>query len=160
MKPLVAVALIAGLLPFGSSAVRAQTQVPVAGRWTLDTSRLPMAPAARPKSVTISFSDAGGGKWTTHVDILGGDGSESHAVGTATLDGAPSSVQGSPEADVAAIKMPAPNVLVFVLSKGGVPGSTRIYTVQPDGQHLVETAAYFGDQGMPILKTFYYSRVH
>lgn len=158
MKPLVAMLLIAGLLPLAPAA-SAAAQASVAGRWTLDTSRLPMAPAARPKSVTIRFSDAGGGQWTTHVDILGGDGSESHAVGTATLDGAPASVQGSPEADIAAIRMPAPNVLVFVLSKGGVPGSTRIYSVQPDGQHMVETAAYYGEHGMPILKTFYYSRV-
>ena len=66
---------------------------PLFGTWAVDVTRLPMPPEARPKSVTFTFSDAGAGKWTTHVDIYGGDGSERHmseefeasATGTAPL---------------------------------------------------------------------------
>ena len=159
MKALVTLVLIAGLLQGTPLSARAAADASPLGSWALDTSRMSLAPEARPRSVTIRFSDAGGGKWTTHVDIVSADGAESHAIGTATLDGAPAPVQGSPEADVAALKMPAPNVLVMSLSKGGIPGSTRIYSVAPDGKHLVETSAYFGDQGMPVLKTYYFSRV-
>lgn len=158
MKALVTVVLIAGLLQSMPLPARAAADTPLLGRWALDTSRMSLAPEARPKSVTISFSDAGG-KWTTHVDIVSADGAESHAIGTATLDGAPAAVQGSPEADIAAFKMPAANVLVMSLSKGGIPGSTRIYSVTPDGKHLVETSAYFGEQGVPVFKTYYFSRV-
>ena len=158
MKALVTLVLIAGLLQSMPLPARAATDASLLGRWALDTSRMSLAPEARPKSVTISFSDAGG-KWTTHVDIVSADGAESHAIGTAALDGEPVAVQGSPEADIAAFKMPAPNVLVMSLSKGGVPGSTRIYSVDPDGKHLVETSAYFGEQGMPVLKTYYFSRI-
>jgi len=160
MKTPVALVLLAGLLPGVSFAAQAAADTPVLGSWALDTSRMSMAPEARPKRVTIRFIDAGAGKWTTHVDIVGADGGESHSSSTGMLDGSPTAVQGSPEADVAALKLPAPNVLVLVLSKGGVPGSTRIYSVAPDGQHLTETSAYFGEQGMPVLKTYYFSRVH
>jgi hypothetical protein len=158
MKALVTLMLIAGLAQSVPLTARAAGSAYLLGSWALDTSRMSLAPEARPKSVTISFSDAGG-KWTTHVDIVSADGAESHALGTGALDGAPVAVQGSPEADVAAFKMPAPNVLIMSLSKGGIPGSTRIYSVEPDGKHLVETSAYFGDQGMPVLKTYYFSRV-
>lgn len=159
MKALVTLALIAGLVQSMPLPAQAAADTPLVGSWGLDTSRMSLAPEARPRSVTISFSHAGA-QWTTHVDIVSADGAESHAIGTATLDGAPAAVQGSPEADIAAFKMPAPNVLVVSLSKGGIPGSTRIYSVDPDGKHLVETSAYFGDQGMPVFKTYYFSRVH
>lgn len=158
MKALVTLVLIAGLVQSMPLPARVSADASVLGSWALDTSRMSLPPEARPKSVTISFSEAGG-KWTTHVDIVSADGAESHAIGTATLDGAPAAVQGSPEADVAAFKMPAPNVLVMSLSKGGIPGSTRVYSVDPDGKHLVETSAYFGEQGMPVLKTYYFSRI-
>ena len=45
-----------------------------------------------------------------------------------------------------------------VLSKGGVPGSTRVYTLGDDGRTLTETATYFGDGGVPIVRTHYFHR--
>jgi hypothetical protein len=45
------------------------------------------------------------------------------------------------------------------LSKGGVPGSTRIYTVSADGQRMTETAAYFTDDGKPVVRTHQFTRV-
>lgn len=132
---------------------------PLLGSWAVDLARLPIPPEARPKSVTITYSDAGGGKWKTNVDILGNDGSASHAVSTYALDGTPTPVTGSPEADIAAVKTPAPNVLVLALGKGGIPASTRIYTVAPDGRTMIETAVYFGDDGKPVMRTNYFTRV-
>lgn len=157
MNALLALLLIAG----AGQAAPASTQAPspLLGSWAVDLERLPIPPEARPKSVTITWSDVGGGKWRTNVDIVGGDGSESHGVSTGTPDGTPAPAEGTLEADIAAIKLPAPNVLVLVLGKDGKGASTRIYTVAPDGKTMVETAAYYGQDGAPILRTNYFTRV-
>lgn len=130
---------------------------PLLGRWAVDTSRLPMPPAARPMSVHIRFKDVGKGRWSTEVVIMDAGGTRSQATSTYALDGTPTRVQGSTEADIAAVRQPAPDVLVMALGKGGVPASTRIYAVRPDGT-LVETAVYFGQDGKPIMRTHYFSR--
>ncbi len=149
--------LIVGLLPAPALAQTAPS--PLFGSWAVDVTRLPMPPEARPKSVIFTYGDAGGGKLRTSVDILGGDGSASHAVSTSALDGSAAPVIGSPEADTIALKSPQPNVLIMALSKGGIPGSTRIYVVAPDGKSLVETAVYFAQGGVPVMRTNYFTRV-
>jgi hypothetical protein len=37
--------------------------------------------------------------------------------------------------------------------------STRIYAVLPDKRSLVETAVYPGKDGVPVMKTNYFTRV-
>ena len=132
---------------------------PLIGSWAVDVSRLPIPPEARPKSVTISSSDAGEDALTMNVKIIDAAGAEISSAGTGTLDGKATSVAGSPEADLSAMKMPAPGVLVLALSKGGVPASTRIYAVADDGRTMVETAVYFGSNGQPVMRTNYFARV-
>ena len=131
---------------------------PVLGIWEVDIARLPMPPEARPKSVTITYSDAGGGKWRTNVDIVDAAGNATHAVAEYPLDGTQVEAMGSPEADRTASKLPQPNVLVTALAKGTRPASTRIYAVSPDGKTMVETAVYFGADGKSILRTNYFTR--
>jgi hypothetical protein len=63
------------------------------------------------------------------------------------------------EADSVAVKLPAPNVMVMQLAKGGIPASTRVYTVAADGKTMIETAAYVGPDGKPLLRTNYFSRI-
>lgn len=158
MRVLFAILLVAGL--GGAMPALAQTGAPspLLGSWAVDVSKLPIPPEARPKSVTISYTDVGGGKWRTNVDIIGND-YENHTAGTYTPDGTPYAVEGSPEADIAAVKLPAPNVMVLALGKGGAPASTRVYTVAPDGKTMIETAAYIGDDGKPVMRTNYFTRV-
>lgn len=80
--------------------------------------------------------------------------------GTNALDGTPSSITGDlAEADSVAAKLPAPNVMVMQLAKGGIPASTRVYTVAADGKTMIETAAYVGPDGKPLLRTNYFRRV-
>lgn len=159
MKALAAIFLIAGVVQAAPALARSSTASPLLGSWAVDISRLPIPPAARPKSVTFTFSDAGGGKWTTHVDIVDASGAASHAVSTADLDGTPAPIKDSIEADTIALKLPAPNVLVMDLVKGGVPASTRVYTVAADGKTLIETVSYAGGAGMPMMRTNYFTRV-
>jgi hypothetical protein len=79
---------------------------------------------------------------------------------TFALDGTASSIQGdNAEADSVAVKVPAPNVMVMELARGGMPASTRVYTVAPDGRTMIETAAHLGDDGKPMMRTNYFSRV-
>lgn len=159
MRWIPAVILLLGVSQAPVTSVSPTASSLLLGSWAVDVSRLPMAPAARPRSVVIRFSDAGQGKWTTHVDIVYANGAENHAVGTHALDGTPAPVSGSDEADIGALEHPQPGVLVMTLSKGGVPGSTRVYAVAADGQTMVETASYYGDHGVPILRTHYFTRV-
>lgn len=132
---------------------------PLIGEWAVDVSRLPMPPDARPKSVTIAFKRTDDGKWSTRVEIVDAAGAKTRAEGVAPLDGTPTPVTGSMETDLAAVKMPTPDVLVMQLGKHGNPASTRIYAVAAGGESMVETAAYFGQDGKPILRTSYFARV-
>ncbi len=129
------------------------------GVWAVDVSRLPMPPQARPKSVTIAFTQAPNSGLTTRVDVTDASGAQTYAEGTSALDGTPAPVQGNLEANVAATTMPVLGVLVMQLGRGGTPASTRIYALADDGKSMIETSAYFGSDGRPILRTHYFSRV-
>jgi hypothetical protein len=158
MRALFSTLLLASAIQ--ASPALSQSASPLLGRWAVDVSRLAMPPETRPKSVTFTFSDAGGGKWTTKVDIFGGDGSERHMSSTYALDGSPAPIQGDmAEADIGAVKLPEPNVMVLQLGKDGGPASTRVYVVAPDGKTMIETAAYTGPDGKPLMRTNYFNRV-
>lgn len=159
MKAFAAILLIAGVVQVAPVPARSMAGSPLLGSWAVDVSRLSMPAAARPKSVTFTFRDAGGGKWMMQVDIVDAGGVASHATSAADLDGSPAPIKDSLEADTVALKLPAPNVLVMDLVKGGVPASTRVYTVAADGKTLIETAAYAGGNGMPMMRTNYFTRV-
>lgn len=160
MKRFPAILLLAGFSGHEPAVASSSPPSPLLGSWSVDVSRLPMLPETRPKSVTITFSDAGRGKWSTTVDIFGADGSQRHMTSTYPLDGTPSAIEGdTAEADVAAVKTPAPNVMVMELARGRIPASTRVYIVMPDGRTMVETAAHLGDDGKPVLRTNYFRRV-
>jgi len=166
-KALVVSLLVALISPFAVAAAAGATNdvapgrtatSPLLGSWDLDTSRMPMPPAQRPRSVRFTFADAGAGKLSVHVDIVYAPGQEAHSASTVALDGTAAAIKDSPEADTASVKQPAPNVLVMALQQQGVLVSTRIYSVMPDGQHLVETAVYPGNNGPLVMKASYFTR--
>ena len=132
---------------------------PFLGRWAVDVAKLPLPPEQRPKSVTMTFSDVGGGKWSTTVDIVGLDGSVSHSVSTYTLDGTPAPLSNNVEYDHVAITTPLPNVLVMALSKEGTPGTTRIFTIAADGKTDIETHVYQTAEGPLSMKTADWKRL-
>lgn len=156
MKALLGTLLLAVAVP--ATPASAASASPLLGSWAVDLSRLPMPPEARPKSVTITYSDAGGGKWRADVDVLRPDGSKDHAESVYPLDGTPVPVAGNFEADTTAARLPEANVMIMALAKGGVPASTRIYAVAPDGKTMTETAVYFRD-GKPVMRTNHFVRV-
>jgi hypothetical protein len=152
---LIAVILLATA---GGCSVPAATPT-LAGAWAVDLARLPVPPEARPRSVTITFAAADEGQWATTVEVVDAGGNSMRAQSVTPLDGTATAVTGNLEADVAATRMPVPGVLVMSLALGGMPGSTRIYTVSADGRSMIETAANFGDDGRPVMRTNYFTRV-
>lgn len=159
MKTILAAVLTAAVLQAAPAFAKPPAVSPLVGRWAIDVATLPMPPEARPKRVVLEFQDAGDGKWTTHVEILDQNGGKMHAQATLPLDGTPGPIAGNYWADVSAVKMPAPNVLVMQLADHGNPASTRIYSVSGDGSTLTETKAFFSKEGGPILQTNLFTRI-
>lgn len=159
MKLLMTLLLATLLLGVGVAQAQAAAYSPLVGTWAVDVSRLPLPPEARPRSVTVTFAQPDATHWATKVQVVDGGGNSITAEGSTLLDGTPAAVSGNLEADLSATTLPAPGVLVMQLSKGGVPGSTRIYTASADGQRMTETAAYFTDDGRPVVRTHHFSRV-
>lgn len=146
---------------FGLSAFAARPTANTAlfGAWSVDVGKLPMPAEQRPKSVTITFTDEGAARLGMRVEVVNPSGGRLEAVGVTPLDGTPTPVKSNFEADVSATFMPRPEVLILQLAKDGHPASTRIYSVNADGQSMIETVAYFGPDGQPVLRRNYFSRV-
>jgi hypothetical protein len=131
---------------------------PLLGTWSLDVARMTIPANQRPRSVTIKFSDGGGGRWNSAVEIVGGEGGVLRGGSTAALDGVPVALTTAmPEADKVALMKPERDVLVMTLIKDGKARSTRTYTVAPDGKSMTEMAIYLGDS-LPQMQMHYFRR--
>lgn len=148
-------ALLTGAPAHAADATAAS---PLIGRWSVDVSRLPMPQQARPRSVVIHF-DRQGDDWSTIVDVVDADGSTRHAEGHAPVDGTATVVANNFEADRVALRMPAPNVVVMTLAKGGQPASTRIYSTADGGRTMIETISHFGPEGLPVTRSNHFTRI-
>lgn len=159
MKVLASITLATAVLLHGVVAAEPSSPIGLLGTWAVDTARLPQSPQARPKSVTITFSADGGDRLRAKVEVIDPSGALLLADGVTPLDGSPTAVKSNFEADVSATTMPRPEVLIMQLAKDGKPASTRIYTVAADGKQMVETVAYFDQNGQPVLRKNYFSRL-
>lgn len=159
MKRLAAILLLCALPPANALAADETPNTALFGAWAVDTSRLPMPPAARPRSVTLTFSAAGKGHVRIQVAIVDPAGEKREADGVTPLDGTPTQLAANFEADASATLMPRPEVLILQMAKDGSPASTRIYAVNPDGDSMIETVAYFDAEGRPKLRKNYFTRL-
>ncbi|MCX7285928.1 MAG: helix-turn-helix transcriptional regulator [Novosphingobium sp.] len=131
-------------VPSGAPSAQAAREVPLAGRWSLDVSRIPAE--ERPRRVTITFRVSADDMWTTLVEIEDPDGSKRHAESKAALDGVPVPVTGNMDfIDTVSLRKPAPDTLVMTLGKNGAPVSTRVYTVAADRKSMTETIVWSGN---------------
>ena len=154
-----ALLLAAAAMPGAPALAETASTSPLLGSWAVDVARLPTPPAARPKSVTMTYADAGSGRLQATVVVVTPDGAEHRAASTYVLDGTAVPVEGNLEADTVAVRMPAPNVMVTALARGGQPGSRRTYTVSADGKTMTETVVYFTSEGVPAMRTNIFNRV-
>lgn len=159
MKTTFFAALAVAVLQVTPVFAESPAKSPLVGQWTLDVNTLPMPPEARPKSVHLDFRDAPDGKWTTHVEIIDQNNNKLFTQSTLSLDGTPGRASGTYWVDVLAARMPAPNVLVMQIVYQGIPRSTRVFSVSADGRVLTETETYFKEDGTPMQRTAFFSRV-
>lgn len=157
MKSLVLLGMVVSLAQ--SASALAADPAPLLGSWALDLEHSQIPVDQRPKSVTITYSDVGGGKWSSKVDVIGNGGGEIHATGTYPLDGSPAASTGYNNVDTVAAKVPEPNVLVMAFYKEGMPRTTRTYTVSSDGKSMSETIVWLNINGKPEITTNQFKRV-
>ena len=158
MKGMMLLGLMVSLVQ-GTVSVAAEPAAPLLGTWSLDLEHSQIPPDQRPKSVNITYSDVGGGKWNSKVDVIGSSGGEIHATGTYPLDGSPAPSTGYNNVDTVAAKVSAPNVLVMAFYKEGMPRTTRTYTVSADGKTMSETIVWLNINGKPEITTNQFNRV-
>lgn len=159
MKSLSALVLAAAAFSQPALAAGSAGTSSLLGTWAVDVARLPMPPAARPRSVTITFAAVGTDQLDMRVEVIDPAGGRLQAQGTTPLDGTPTAVASNFEADLSATTMPRPEVLIVQLAKNGQPASTRIYAVNPDGASMTETVTYFGADGRPVQRQNHFSRL-
>jgi len=158
MKGMMLLGLMVSLVQ-GTVSVAAEPAAPLLGTWSLDLEHSQIPLDQRPESVNITYSDVGGGKWNSKVDVIGSGGGEIHATGTYPLDGSPAPSTGYNNVDTVAAKVPAPNVLVMAFYKEGMPRTTRTYTVSADGKTMSETIVWLNINGKPEITTNQFDRV-
>ncbi len=159
MKIVATTLFLASIFAQSSIAAEQPAKHTLLGVWSVDVARLPMAPATRPKSVTITFSEAPSNSLRTLVEVVDPAGNRMEADGVTPLNGAPTSVKSNFESDISATTMPRPEVLIMQLGKNGIPASTRIYSVNADGSTMIETVAYFTADGKPVLRRNHFTRI-
>ena len=143
--------------PTPTAQVATSGQLPLVGRWSLDTTRLPAE--GRPRSVTLDFRVSSDQRWTGRSEIVAPDGSRQHAEATGPADGVPVPLTGNMVfADMVSMRQPAPNTLVLTFTKDGDPVSTRVYTVDEDRKSMKETIVWAHDV-TPRTVTTYFDRV-
>ncbi|MFT3896321.1 MAG: LuxR family transcriptional regulator [Thermomonas sp.] len=152
--------LLAALLALSSMPASAQSPIasPILGHWSLQVDKLATPPETHPKRVDLEFRDAGDGRIATHVVIVDPNDHTLDSQSELALDGTPGKATGTYWVDLAAAKMPAPNVLVMQFAYQGQPTSTRVYSVDAHGV-LTETEAYFKPDGTPVMRTAVFTRV-
>ncbi len=156
-KQLVLITVLATAVPCSGQAADAKS--PLLGRWAIDFAHSDIPVEARPQSVTITYSDAGQGKWQTNVAIVGKEGGKINAATTYALDGTLAPGQGYPNVDSIAVKVPRPTVMVAAFYKAGVPRSTRTYVVSANGKTMLENIVWLGADGQPEIATNQFRRI-
>jgi len=144
-------AICAGMLLLASGLVMASEKHQLLGAWSVDVSKL-QQPDPKPRSVTITLSEAGEGHYKMAVDIVDADGTERHADGTFSPDGSATRTQGSLDVDVVAMSMPSSRILVMGAGMAGNPTSSRVFSLSDDGKHMIETIIRHQPDGTPYMR--------
>ena len=119
----------------------------------VDVSRLKIPDP--PRSVTLTLTEAGTGRFHMTVDIVHSDGSKAHGETTFQPDGTAAQGEGEGSADVDVVSMTMPNERTLVMGAGfkGNPTSTRVWSLADDGRHMTETIIRHAADGTPYTIT-------
>jgi hypothetical protein len=120
-----------------------------------------MPPDARPPiSVTLRVVEISDQEWKTSIDTVNADGTARHSESTYRVDGTPADVSDTMggEVDTVSITCPTGSTLVMGTTLAGKLGTTRVFTVLPDGRHQTETIIWLGPDGKPRTRTNSWTR--
>jgi hypothetical protein len=120
------------------------------GTWVVDAAKLSMPHP--PRSVTMSLTEVGDGKYKMSVDIIDHEGHTSHGEGIFKPDGAATPAKGSLDVDVVSMTMPSNKILIMGAGIAGRPSSTRVFSLSDDGSHMIETVVHHEADGTPITR--------
>lgn len=126
------------------------------GTWTLDLSKFVMP--SPPRSVTISFTDVGGGKYGMTMGIVDHDGTTRHGKSTFKPDGAPCAALGNADYDVVSMTMPSRRILVMGGAFKGHPANTRVFSLPAGSKQMIETVVWHALDGTPHTRVDYWNR--
>jgi hypothetical protein len=129
------------------------------GTWELDTSKSPMPPYvdtthSPPKSITYTFKDAGGGKWTYQQVIVLSNGKKvESAPGTFTTDGSPSPVSDNPQMDSVTVTYPESHTEIATFFKAGKTVAKQTTQLSADGKQRISNVESTDKDGKPVHTT-------
>jgi hypothetical protein len=128
----------------------AQAADPLLGTWKLDVAESKFSPGPPPKSITVTFEQAGEGVKVT-ADAVGADGKATHTTYTGNYDGKDYPVTGSGTgADTVSLKRVDARTTERTDKKGGKVVMTFTRTVSSDGKLLTVTIKGTNRKGQTV----------
>jgi hypothetical protein len=139
-SPAALVAVLIVLVGFAlDGAVRAQAPQELFGTWKLNPAKSKYSPGPAPKSMTITYSPAGFGRFGMKivVDVVPAEGAPQHWEMTPMYDGKDHRVTGNPEADTISIKRISDTKGESTFKKGGKVMAVIVRTLSADARTLM-----------------------
>jgi hypothetical protein len=163
MKHRFATTLIGAAAALWIASVQATTPTPEwLGTWEMDATRSQPPPAAAgqpaPKSVTITFKDAGGGKVAFQQVAVGADGKKVETSGGFSTDGSPAPIAGSPAFDSVTVTYSDAHTESVSFFKGGKLVQKFTTVLSADGRHRTQTVESTDKEGKPTKSTVYWDK--
>jgi hypothetical protein len=134
------------------------------GTWAADMSKSQLGPLADPtqpppKSLTFTFKDAGGGKWSYQQTVVLADGKKVEPPGgTFTTDGKPSPVASDPNYDTVTVTYPDARTEIVIFFKGGKQVQKMTTALSADGKHRTQTVDSTDKDGKPVHGTILWDK--
>jgi len=127
------------------------------GAWSVEVGKL-QQPEPKPRSVTITISEAGPDTYKMTVLIEDHEGNKTEAKGTFKPDGTPAKGEGSLDVDAVSMTMPSNRILVMGAGFRGHPASTRVFSLSDAGKQMVETIIRHMPDGTPYTRVNTWNR--
>jgi hypothetical protein len=160
MNRKIIMAIMGGIMGLWLAAAQAATPDPQwLGTWEVDLSKSPPGPGVdttqpAPKSVTYTFKDAGGGKWTVQPVIVHADGKkEEPPAATVSIDGTSTPISGNPGFDSVTVTFPDSRTEVATFLKAGKVVRKVTTKLSADGKQRSSSVESTDKDGKPVHTT-------
>jgi hypothetical protein len=131
-----------------AALLAAQGSDPRVGTWNLNVAKSKYNPGPAPKSQVLTIEAAGAGEKVTS-EMVSASGEKTSTSYTATFDGKPHPLTGSPTADSVTLKRIDSHTTERVDSKGGKTVTTYHRVVSKDGKTMTVTTKGTDAKGQP-----------